>query len=117
MIILSKTTADPSASGQIAIRNYQDSGDYENTARISRQATLDGSSVISHYGTSDTDRDFTVDCRMTDVEAAIVKSFHNNATLLRISFWEGVFNGYIYRMNIRRDGVAQITFYFSEKLT
>jgi hypothetical protein len=115
MIILSKTTADP--DGRVILRNYQLSGDYENTARISRQKTLDGSSVLSHYGTTDTDRDFTVDCRMAPAEADIVKSFFNNAIALRISFWEGAFIGYIHRLVIQRDGVGQITFYFSEKLT
>lgn len=115
MIILSKTVAD--ASGRVILRNYQDSGDFENTARISRQATLDGSSVLSHYGVTDTDRNFTIDCRMTKIEAATVKSLFNNAVPLRISFWEGTFTGYIYHLNIQRDGTAQITFYFSEKLT
>ena len=117
MIILSKTTADASSSGHVAIRNFQDSGEYENTARIGRQKTLDGSSVLSHYGTTDTDRDFTVDCRLTPAEAVRVKSFFNNAVPLRISFWEGVYAGYIHRLRVQRDGTARITFYFSEKLT
>ena len=115
MIILSKTTAD--AAGRVTLRNYQLSGGYENTARISRQKTLDGSSMLSHYGVTDTDRDFTIDCRMTKIEATAVKSFFNNAVPLRISFWEGAFTGYIYRLRVARDGSAQISFYFSEKLT
>lgn len=115
MIILSKTTAD--SAGRVALRNYQLSGEYDGTARIDRAKTLDGGSVISHYGVSDTDRELLVDCRMTAAEMAIVKSFYENASVLRISYWDGAFTGYIYRMRAGRDGTARIVFYFSEKLT
>ena len=115
MIILSKTTAD--SSGQVIIRNFQDSGEYQNTARISRQKTLDGSSTISHYGTTDTDRDFTVECRLSPEAFALVNGFFKSGSPLRISFWEGSFIGYIQRMQVQRDGVASIVFYFKEALT
>jgi hypothetical protein len=115
MIFLSRTTAD--SAGQIILRNYQLSGDYENTARISRDKTLDGGSVFSHYGVTDTDRTFLIECRLSTPEAVALKAYFENAVVLRISFWEGSFSGYIYRLSIRRDGTAKITFYFSEKLT
>lgn len=115
MIILSKTISD--SAGQVQIRNYQLSGDYENTARLNRAKTLDGSSVLSHYGVTDTDRTFLIECRLSSAELSILKSFFENAVLLRISFWEGSFNGYIKRLTVQRDGKTTITFYFSEKLT
>lgn len=115
MIYVSKTISD--SAGQVKIRNYQVSGDYENTARLNRAKTLDGDSVFSHYGVTDTDRDFFVECRLSAAELSIVKSFFENAVLLRISFWEGSFNGYIKRLAVQRDGTAGITFYFSEKMT
>lgn len=114
MIILNQTTAD--ASGRVVLRNYQLSGEYDNTARISRQKTLDGSSDISHYGTTDTDRDFTVKCRLSPEEFSLIHGFFKNGTPLRISFWEGVFIGYIQRMQVRRDGAASLVFYFKETL-
>lgn len=115
MIILSKTTAD--GSGRVILRNFQNSGDYQNTARISRQKTLDGSSVISHYGTTDADRNFSIDCRLTPEEFSLVNGFFKGGTPLRISFWEGSFIGYIQRIQVQRDGVASIVFYFKEALT
>ncbi|WP_319406183.1 hypothetical protein [uncultured Desulfosarcina sp.] len=114
MIFLSKTTAD--IDGRMVLRNYQVSGEYENTARISRDKTLDGGSAFSHLGVSDTDRDFVVECRMTPDEGAKFKALFANATVLRISFWEGVFKGYVYRFKWRRDGKATITFLFMEKM-
>jgi hypothetical protein len=115
MIILSRTVADP--AGRVILRNYQLSGEYDNTARISRQKTLDGSSVLSHYGTSDTDRNFTVECRLSSEEFFRVDGFFKNGTPLRISFWEGSFTGYIQRMRVQRDGAASLVFYFKENLT
>ena len=116
MIFLSKTSIDDPGSN-LRIRNYQVTGEYSSTARISRAQTLDGGGVLSHYGTSVTDRDLPIDCRVTDTEAAALRQLHESGVLIRISFWEGAFSGYIYRLNIRRDGVTQITFYFTEKLT
>ena len=115
MIVLSKTIAD--SVGRVLIRNYQLSGEYENTARISRVKTLDGGCALSHLGVTDTDRNFMVDCRLSPSELLMVKSLFENAVPLRISFWEGAFTGYIYRLTVKRDGTARITFYFLEKLT
>jgi len=114
MIVLSKTTAD--SAGQIRIRNYQLSGGYDNTARIARTKLLDGSGDLSHHGVSDTDRDLVVDCRLTPAEAAVVRSFFENAIALRISYWDGVYLGYIARLKTDRAGTTRLKFYFSEKL-
>ena len=114
MIIISKITAD--AAGVVRLRNYQDSGDYDNTARISRTATLDGSSHFDHFGVTDTDRDFQVDCRLTPVEHSTLKTLFESGETVRISFWEGCFLGLISRLNVRRSGEAKISLYFKERL-
>jgi hypothetical protein len=115
MIAVSNTQAD--ANGHVILRNYQNSGEYNSTARIQRSKTLDGGGLLSPYGTSPTDRDFIVDCRLTKSEQAILKALHENCTLVRISFWEGSFTGYIHDADIQRNGTAKITFWFQEKLT
>lgn len=115
MISIAKITAD--IDGVLTLRNYQDTGDYKNTARISRTATLDGGSHFSHFGVTDTDRNFEALCRVSPSEFVKLKSLFEASTAIRISFWEGSFLGYIYRLSVGRDGKATIIFYFSEKLT
>ena len=115
MILISKITGD--ANGRLALRNYQVSGDYENRARIARSATLDGSSHFSHFGVTDTDRDFTVSCRLSPSEFTTLKTIFESAETIRISFWEGAFLGLIARLKSLRNGESAITFYFKEKLT
>lgn len=116
MIIVSKTVADAD-SRQLKLRNYQISGSFDNVARISRYKTLDGGSVFSHYGVTDTDRNFNVQCRMPADDLAVLQSLFESADLVRISFWEGAYSGYIYSLKHDRNGVAKIVFYFKEKLT
>ena len=114
MIIISNTTADP--TGPIQLRNYQLSGEYDSTARISRTATLDGSSHFDHFGVSDTDRNFSIQCRLTMTEQSLLKSLYESGASVRISFWEGCFSGYIAGLKILRSGEATVRFYFRERL-
>ena len=116
MIYLSKLYVDDPGSN-VALRNFQKTGEYDSTARISRDKTLDGGGVLSHHGTSFVDRDFEVECRVNEAEAAVLKLFHENGILIRLSFWEGSYTGLIFRLNVRRDGIANIVFYFKEKLS
>ena len=116
MIHISRQSVDDPGDS-VRLRNYQVTGDYDSTARISRTKTLDGGGVLSHYGTSVTDRDFKVEARLSETEATSLKALHENGVLALISFWEGVFSGYIYHLKVTRDGKTEITFYFKEKLT
>ena len=115
MIFLSKTLVEQ-AGENVILRNYQLSGEYDSTARIDRARTLDGGGVLTHHGVSVTDRNFQVDCRLTPEEFKNLSTLHENAAVLRISFWEGVFLGHIYRLQAQRDGTARIIIYFSEKM-
>jgi len=112
MISLSRLSPGPG----LKIRNYQGSGAYVNTARISRTALLNGSSNFSNYGVSDTDRDFIINCRLSQEEKKLLKEIYKNAETVRLTFWEGSFLALVYRCEIQRDGEAEITFYFKEKL-
>ncbi|BBO73467.1 hypothetical protein DSCW_08840 [Desulfosarcina widdelii] len=113
MIFISKTTAD--SNGHLRIRNYQLTAPYENTARISRDKTLDGGGVLSHYGVSEIDRSLVAECRLSDTDIAIIRSLFENASQIRVSYWDGAYIGYIYGLKAARDGVSRITIYFSEK--
>ena len=115
MISITRTTID--GPGEcVRLRNYKASGDYENRARLSRVKLLDGSSYFSHFGVSDTDRDFPIECRLTPVERESLVALFNSSALVKIAFWEGLFLGFIYRLKIRRNGEAEITLYFKEKI-
>ncbi len=116
MIFLSKNSVNDPGSN-VVLRNYQVTGDYNSTARISRVKTLDGAGVLTPFGASVVDRDLAIKCRVTDAEAAALRSLHENTILVRISFWQGLFHGYIYRLTVRRDGAAELTFYFKGRLT
>lgn len=115
MIYIAKITAD--SNGLLSLRNYQLSGDYDSTARISRTALLDGTSHLSNFGVTDSDRDFKIDCRVSGSELIRLKEIHEAAEIIRLSFWEGSFLSMIYRLSIKRNGETSITFYFKEKLT
>lgn len=114
MIGLQNTVKD--SIGTVWLRNFQDTGEYSSRARISRSKLLNGGTHISHRGVTDTDRDFSVDCRLSTEERDAIDTFYRAGAELMISFWEGSFIGLIAGLDIQRDGSATILFYFKEKL-
>jgi len=117
MFFISKTTSDATSSGSLKIRNYKMTGAFDGRARISRTKLLDGGTDVSHYGATELDRDLSIDCRLSGADLSILKSYWSNATLIRISYWDGTFNGYIERLKTSRDGTTSISFIFTEDLT
>ena len=113
MIFLSSASADP--DGSIILRHLRSKPGYDSTARISRSKTLDGGSAVSHYGVSSADRELQIECWLSSSEFLKIKSFHENAILMVVSYWEGVYSGYIYRVR-NNGGDAQIIIYIKEKL-
>lgn len=116
MIFLSKNTADAD-NGQLILRNFQVTGDYKSSARVSKTKLLDGSTHVENYGVSDLDRDLTIDCRLSMAERAALRALHQDSVEVRISYWDGAYNGYVSKMRSARDGVTKIVFDFTEKLT
>jgi hypothetical protein len=84
--------------------------------RIQQTATLDGGSVISHYGFSHSDRKFQIVAEMTRAEVAILQGMIEDSTLFYLSCDEGYFSGVISRF-VPGNGMASITFLVQEKLT
>lgn len=118
MIILSNALfSDSGQNLTLKIRNYSDSFEYNNAARISRVSTLDGSTSVNHYGATELDRDLSVKCRVSEEDAETLKYFQLTPILLRISYFAGSYMGYIYSLNILRDGSTTIIIYFSEELS
>lgn len=83
--------------------------------RIQQTATLDGGSVISHYGFSHSDRKFQIVAEMTRAEVAILQGMIEDSTLFYLSCIEGFFSGVI-SLFVPGNGVAQIKFLVKEKL-
>lgn len=115
MIFISKITAE--LGGTIALNVTRRSVAYENAARINRVKTLDGSSVFSHFGVSDTDRDVLIEGKLSLAQSLKMLAFFKAAVPLRFGLPEGAFIGYISDLRIGRDLEMNATLYFKEKLT
>lgn len=115
MISITRTSID-APGGPVQLRNYRDSAEYDITARLNRVKTLDGGCAFSHSGVTDSDRDFIVECRLTQPEYVLLDALHRSSALIRIAFKEGIYLGFIYRLRVRPNKEATITFYFKEKI-
>jgi hypothetical protein len=114
MIYIAKITADP--NGLLPIRNYPDSGDYNSTARILRNALLDGTTYIENRGAPDTDLDLVIDCRVSESEKIRLEEIQKSGLTFRLSYWRGSYLATIKELFIKRNNETTITFYFKEKL-
>lgn len=64
----------------------------ENTARVSRIATLDGGAVITHSGASDSDRTIYIrDLEISEDTADIIWNIFQTETKVLISISDGVY--------------------------
>lgn len=115
MIFLSKTTAE--IGGTLALQVTTGSGIYSSTARLNRVKTLDGGSSFSHFGVTDTDRDYIIAGYLTAAAAEKIKEFHQSSEPIRIGCHEGAFLGFINDLIIERDRKMSATIYFKQKLT
>ncbi len=91
MISISMITAD--VDGDFIINNTSRCNFGVVPARVVRSLTLDGGTVIHHYGTSHGDRIFNVDIDTTKEQADKLKYIHESASQVIISIKEGVFLG------------------------
>ncbi len=68
------------------------------SARVSRSATLDGGCVIDHQGFSDSDRTFDIRADLTEAQAAILWGIFKSETFVNVATREGFFYGVIESM-------------------
>jgi len=98
MIGISKVTQATGSTAAIIFKELPSSRLRNETARVSRYATLDGGCVIDHQGFSDGDRTFELRVKWTQDEAAIAWEMFREETFLNISTPEGFFYGVIQTM-------------------
>lgn len=68
------------------------------TARVSVTATLDGGGIISHYGFSDSDRQFEIKAYLEQTEASRVKWIFEAHKYIYIATRVGLFKAAISRL-------------------
>lgn len=98
MIGISKTTQATGDTAAIIIQETRQSRFRNESARVSRSATLDGGCVIDHQGFSDGDRTFDVRAKLTQEQADIIWELFRTATFLNLATAEGFFYGVIESM-------------------
>jgi len=98
MIAISKTTQATGDGAAIIFQELLQSRLRNETARVSRSATLDGGCVIDHQGFSDSDRTFDIRARFTQEQADILWDMFTSQTFLNIATKEGFFYGVIETM-------------------
>lgn len=98
MIGLSKTTQATGATAAIIIQELPTSRLRNESARVSRYATLDGGCVIDHQGFSDGDRTIDLRAQWTQAQAAILWEMFREETFVNIATPDGFFYGVIETM-------------------
>jgi hypothetical protein len=107
MIGISKATSATGNTAAVVIRELPDSRLRNESARVSRSATLDGGCVIDHQGFSDSDRTLDIRARLTQADADILWSIFTTQTFVNVATREGFFYGVIDSM---RDENGDIRF-------
>lgn len=102
MIGISMTTADTRGHVELDDGNSE-FGKIE--ARVSRQATLDGGSVITHSGVSNSDRTFKIKTKINAAQKTVIEHIHENSVLVNISCAEGFFLGAISSIDTSTPGL------------
>lgn len=90
---------------------------YNNTARVSSVATLDGSVAVSHYGTSDADSPVQISTLLSDSDRSALLELFRDGTSVFLALPSGVYSAYIYRFKDADDGKTQMVFTLAEHLS
>ena len=72
----------------------------ENSARVTRQKTLDGGVYINHSGVSDGDRTFKIKTRVTEDQAGTLWYLFNSHVFVHVSGPAGFFKAVIQDLKI-----------------
>lgn len=115
LIHISTTTSN--ANAPIRIRPGVNTRIRNASARVSRTATLDGGTVLTHSGFADGDMTFDVrTSALTRAEAEALWGLFKDETGFTISCEEGCFEGAIQRLNLEPHPV-RFKFYVKERLS
>lgn len=113
MIGISKTTQATGDTAAIIINELPTSRLRNESARVSRYATLDGGAVIDHQGFSDGDRTLDVRVRWTQDQADALWSIFQSETFVNIASPEGFFYGVIESMQ-DENGIGRLNILVKE---
>ncbi len=106
MISLSMT--EYNVTGNVIFQESGKSNLQDKVARVHRVATLDGGSVISHYGYSDSDRTLLIKAFVSRSQAEILQRFFEDTTHIWVALADGLFLGSISKYKDNK-GVLQMT--------
>lgn len=98
MISISAITQN--TSGNVVIDYDLESDIRTNTSRVSRIATLDGGSTITHSGYSDSDRTLRITGRINETDSETLWDLFDNETFMLFSIPDGLYLGVIQSLNI-----------------
>jgi len=96
--MISISTITQNATGAVIINESLTSAFNTNTARVSRTATLDGGSVITHSGYSDGDRTLSIYARISKDQSKILWAIFRNETFVLVSISDGLYYCTIQRL-------------------
>jgi hypothetical protein len=114
MIGIAMTTS--SGTGAVILEETEEIGRYENSARISRVSTLDGSVVVVHSGVTDGDRNINLKSKVTSAQESVLKTIFENETLVVISTKNGCYTGCIQQLTMT-SGNADVKIILKEKIS
>lgn len=98
MIGISKTTQATGNAAAIVIQELPATRTRNESARVTRSATLDGGCIIDHQGFSDSDRTIEVRANLTREQADILWDIFTGETYVNVATADGFFYGAIESM-------------------
>lgn len=110
------STITQNASGNIILSEKPQSELTNKTARVTRAATLDGGSVITHSGYSDGDLTLRIKAEITEAEKTIINEMFEFESLIHVAAASGFYSGAIERF-YANDGNMEMTILIKEKLS
>ena len=113
MISISTTTAN--LNGNVIIHELSGSVLRDQSARVSRVKTLDGSVYIGHSGVSVGDRTLSIKCLPSDSDTEKLKTLFENEVLVLIAFESAVYTGVI--ADFKFNKTLNLTVYLKEKIS
>jgi len=96
--MISISTITQNATGAVIINENTISALNTNKSRVNRTATLDGGSVITHGGYSDSDRTLSISARISEDQVNTLWVIFRNETFVLVSFLDGLYRSSIQRL-------------------
>jgi len=113
MIAISRPTYD--LDGCVILDELPSSALETFTARVTRDATLDGGVVVCHYGVCDGDRTLTVAASPDEATASSLRRLFSTAELLHVSAADGFYRAALADLAFSGENVS-VTLLIADRL-